>query len=98
MEYLHYELNARAGDTIEVVLDHAANVLLLDMLNYSNYKMGQAYQYYGGYAEVSPYRLRLPHPGQWHLAVDLGGGAGTVRASVQVIPSFRRSPVEPAHS
>lgn len=89
MEHLHYQLNAGSGDVVEVTLDHAANVLLLDTPNYSNYKNGQPFQYRGGYAKVSPYRLQAPYSGQWHLAVDLGGGAGSVRASLRVIPTSR---------
>jgi hypothetical protein len=96
MEHLHYQLDANPGDVIEVMLDHAANVLLLDASNYANYTSGQSYRYHGGYAKVSPYRIRAPHSGRWHLAVDLGGGAGSVRASVQVVPKFRRIPGEPA--
>ncbi len=98
MEHLHYQLNTQAGDVVEVILDHAANVLLLDFLNYTNYTTGQPFRYYGGYAQVSPYRIQPPRPGQWHLAVDLGGGAGSVRASVQVVPRFSRMPNEPAIS
>jgi hypothetical protein len=26
----------------------------------------------------SPYRIGIPHPGHWHLAVTLGGAAGTI--------------------
>ena len=96
MEHLHYQIDTRPGDVVEVILDHAANVLLLDALNYANYTSGQSFRYYGGYAEVSPYRLQPPHPGHWHLAVDLGGGAGSVRASVQVVSKFRRNSGEPA--
>ncbi len=98
MEHLHYQLNTQTGDVIEVILDHAANVLLLDMLNYTNYAAGQPFRYHGGYAQVSPYRIQPPRPGHWHLAVDLGGGAGSVRASIQVISKVRRSPGEPATS
>lgn len=98
MEHLHYQFNAQTGDVVEVILDHAANVQLLDMLNYTNYTMGEPFRYYGGYAQVSPYRIRPPHSGHWHLAVDLGGSPGSVRASVQVVPKFRRVPGEPAIS
>ena len=96
MEHLHYQLTLSSGDVLEVVLDYAANVLLLDSLNYACYTSGQPFRYYGGYAEVSPYRLQAPHSGQWHLAVDLGGGAGSVRASVQIVSKSSRNRNEPA--
>jgi hypothetical protein len=30
-------------------------------------------------------RLSAPHPGHWHLVIDLGGHAGSVRASIRTI-------------
>lgn len=95
MEHLHYQMTLNSGDVLEVSLDHAANVLLLDPLNYSCYTSSQPFRYYGGYADISPYRLPAPHSGQWHLAVDLGGGAGSVRASVQIVSASPRSNNEP---
>jgi hypothetical protein len=85
MEHLHQELDLTPEDIVEVTLDHAANVQLLDPSNYLAYKEGQPYRYYGGHVTQSPYPLRAPHAGQWHLVVDLGGGPGTVRASTRVI-------------
>ncbi len=86
MEYLHKVLDLAADDVVEVTLaGNAANVQLLDDANFQNYKQGQPYHYSGGYARTSPYRIQAPHPGRWHLVVDLGGGAGRVQASVRVI-------------
>jgi hypothetical protein len=85
MNFLNYELQLDAGDIVEVTLDKQANVRLLDDINFSSYKAGQHHTYYGGLAKVSPARLRPPHAGHWHLVVDLGGYAGTVRASVKTI-------------
>jgi Domain of unknown function (DUF1883) len=85
MNYLHYELDAGPDDIIEVTLDHAANVQLLDAMNYQNYLSGRAFRYHGGHATVSPYRLHPPHQDHWHLVIDLGGYPGQVRASVRVI-------------
>lgn len=85
MNYLHYEFDAGSSDVIEVTLDHPANVQLLDPANYQNYRDGRAYRYTGGYVRQSPYRISPPHQGRWHLVVDLGGAAGTVRASAHVL-------------
>jgi hypothetical protein len=86
MNYLHYELDAGVGDRVEVTLDRAANVQLLDPANYANYQNGRGFTYYGGYATTSPTYLQVPHAGHWHVVIDLGGGAGHVRATVRVIP------------
>lgn len=88
MEHLHYEFDAGPDETISVNLDHAANVLLLDVVNYHSYRNGLDYRYHGGYATKSPFSLHPPHQGHWHLVVDLGGGAGSVRASVQITPQM----------
>ena len=85
MNYLHQEFDAGPNDVIEVTLDHAANVLLLDPINYSNYKNGHPYRYHGGYAKTSPLRLSPPRADHWHLVVDLGGNTGTVRASASLL-------------
>ena len=87
MDHLHGELDIGPNDIVEVSLDHAANVQLLDAINYDNYRHGRPYRYHGGYAKSTPVRLKAPSRGRWHLVVDLGGNAGTVRAGVRVIPS-----------
>lgn len=85
MNYLHYEIDAGPDDIVEVTLDHAANVQLMDGANFENYKDRREYRYYGGHAEESPVRLQPPRPGHWHLAIDLGGGPGSIRASVRAL-------------
>jgi hypothetical protein len=85
MNFLHYPLNLSSGDTVEVILDREANVRLLDEANFAKYQQGEQHTYYGGLAKKSPVRIRAPHPGSWHLVIDLGGYAGTVKASVKTI-------------
>ena len=91
MNYLHNELQLDAGDVVEVTLDHAANVQLLDTANFEQYKQGKPYHYFGGYYKETPVRIAVPHAGRWHVVVDLGGGAGTVRASLQVLSGVAAS-------
>ena len=85
MNYLHYDFHLQSGDAVEVTLDRQANVRLLDDVNYSRYQRGEQHQYYGGLAAKSPVALSPPHAGHWHLVIDLGGNAGTVKASVRTI-------------
>ena len=85
MNYLHQEFDAAPSDVIEVTLDHAANVLLLDETNYASYRGGKPYRYQGGYVRYSPFRISPPSEGRWHLVVDLGGYAGRVRASARLL-------------
>lgn len=85
MDHIHYEFDAERGNTIEVSLDRAANVQLLDSSNYDKYRHKQSYQYYGGYATKSPVLLAIPRDGLWHVVIDLGGGPGQVRTSARLL-------------
>ena len=85
MNFLHYDLSFLADDVVEVTLDKQANVILLDDINFSSYRRRQPHTYFGGRALKSPMILKPPHPGHWHLVVDLGGFPGTVRASVRIL-------------
>ena len=87
MNFLHQEFEVGADDVIEVTLDHAANVLLMDSDNFASYKRGQSYRYHGGYVSFSPYRISAPRSGHWHLVIDLGGYGGTVRAAARILCS-----------
>ena len=85
MDYLHHEFDLGAGDIVEVELDSQANVRLLDEVNYDLYQQGKEHRYFGGLAKASPVRLAAPRAGHWHVVIDLGGYAGTVRAAVRVL-------------
>lgn len=84
-DFIHQEMEVGPDDLIEVTLDNPANILLLDPVNYELYRNNRLYHYAkGGYVKHSPFRLRSPSQGTWHLAIDLGGGPGHVRAWVRV--------------
>lgn len=85
MKFLHYEFNLGNNDSVRVTLDKQANVRLLDSNNFQKYRNGGAHKYYGGRATHSPFIINAPHAGHWHVVIDLGGYAGSVRASVGVI-------------
>lgn len=85
MTYLHYEFDLGVDDAVEVTLDKQANVRLLDPDNFARYSQGQRHHYFGGLAEESPVIIDAPHPGHWHVVVDLGGYAGSVRAAARVL-------------
>ena len=86
MDFVHYDLGQLSrGDVVEVELDARANVLLLDASNFQRYRNGASADFYGGEALRSPLRIGVPHSGHWHVALDLGGGSGTIRSSVSVL-------------
>jgi hypothetical protein len=84
MNYLHYEFDLTSNDVVVVTLDKQANVRLMDGSNYQNYRAGRKHSFYGGGATKSPVHISPPHAGHWHLVIDTGGYAGTVKASVKI--------------
>jgi hypothetical protein len=97
VEFIHSDLGFRqAGDVVEITLSgSAANVRLLDNVNFQAYRSGRQHRYTGGLARQSPVRLPVPNPGHWHVAVDMQGLAGTTRASFRVIPGSALRPLPP---
>jgi hypothetical protein len=71
--HLPPEGEAGPGDVVEVILTGPANATLLDSTNYEHYRRGESFEYHGGLAKDSPFPITPPHPGRWHLVVDLGG-------------------------
>lgn len=84
MKYLHYSLQLELDDLVKVSLDKQANVRLLDCHNYHLYRRGKKHNYYGGIAIRTPYLIRAPRAGRWHLVVDRGGCGGAVRVAVNI--------------
>ncbi len=86
MDYSYYHLGFLAGgEIIEVSLSAAANVCLMSFSDFMRYKMGNSFEYRGGYVTYSPFRIIVPHGGDWYLTVDLGGAYGRVSSSCNVI-------------
>lgn len=82
MNYLHYPLNyQQGGKTIKATISGTAcNVILLDSNNFTKYKSGKKFTYYGGHFNYSPVLIPIPHSGIWHVVVD----GGNVKVSIEV--------------
>jgi hypothetical protein len=90
MEHLRYDLgNLKKGSAVVVTLKNQANVQLMTRTEYNNYKAGRRYRYHGGRVTRSPSRIAVPSNGHWVVAIDLGGYAGRISASVTVQPPPR---------
>jgi hypothetical protein len=83
--HLHWEVDTGPDDVVEVILTGPANAMLMDSTNYEHYRRGDSLRYHGGFAKDSPFPITPPHPGRWHLVVDLGGYTGHVRAGGRVV-------------
>jgi hypothetical protein len=88
MKFSYYDLGNRSGgEIVEVKLSgNAANVFLVDSSNFSSYKAGRRYTYFGGHATRSPVRLQVHRSGHWYLVIDRGGYSGSVRHSMRILP------------
>ena len=88
MQYQYYDLkNLERGQSVLVHLRGTeANVRLLDSTNFNNYKNGWSHHYIGGHAKKSPVKLTATHSGHWYVTIDLGGYAGKVSSSIEVLP------------
>jgi len=84
MDFLHTEFWGGEEHTVVVTVDGQCNVMLLDGVNFSSYRNGQGFTYYGGWAARSPVLITPPHQGHWHVVVDLGGRSGQVKAGVRI--------------
>ena len=85
MDMMHSEVSAHKGNRIRVTLNMAANVRLMDYANFVSYRNGQPHRCYGGHTRTSPVDIVVPYSGNWHVVIDLGGGSGFLKASVNVL-------------
>lgn len=88
IQFIHNDLGQRnKGEIVEVTLSAAANVRLMDSSNFQHYRNGRNHKYHGGLVKRSPFRVQIPRSGHWHLAVDMQGLVGSVKASARILPS-----------
>jgi hypothetical protein len=85
MRHLHKTLNLEEGDELRVGLTAAANVYLIDEPNYALYLDDREFEYYGGTARQSPYRIQAPGSGTWHLVVEQVDGRESLSVAIQLI-------------
>lgn len=85
-EFLHFDLgHLPQGSVVEVALRNQAFVRIFDESNFGTYeRTGQAVGNHV-WATRSPHRVEVPRSGHWHLAIDLGGRAGQIHATINVL-------------
>lgn len=84
-EHLHADFHLDRGDIVRITIDRQANVMLLDDFGYNDYKSGRQFRGVGGNYRTSPINIAAPSTGHWHVVIDLGGGSGTIKHSINVI-------------
>lgn len=58
--------------TVEVHLKNAADVFLVDSINYRKYNSGQQFKYFGGHYTRTPVTISVEGVGRWYLIVRGG--------------------------
>lgn len=96
MQFIDIDLGrCERGDVAEITLSAGANVRLMDQSNFNSYRNGRQHRAIGGLATRSPVRLAIPSSGHWHVAVDMQGLRGSVRAAGRRIPGQLLRPLPP---
>jgi len=58
--------------SVEVELNYASDVFLVDSTNFRNYQNGQRFKYFGGHYTESPVNITVNGIGRWYLIVKGG--------------------------
>ncbi len=87
MSFLHKRMQLNQGDTVVVDCSHQCNIMIMTDSNFSNYKRGNGFQYYGGHYSRLPAQILVPNNGAWNIVLDLGGGSASIRHSISIIPA-----------
>ncbi|MDR3331152.1 MAG: DUF1883 domain-containing protein [Synergistaceae bacterium] len=83
MKFVAFNLGARKkNEVVEVTLSSRAYVRLIDDDNFSLYKTGGKYSFFGGIVRFSPYHIAIPRDGNWHIAVDMGDKSGKIAMKI----------------
>jgi uncharacterized protein DUF1883 len=89
MRYAYHDLGDQEKGTDVVVRWQAAaaDVLLLDPVNFSKYCEGRQPLFFsaGGRYGRSPARLTIPQSGRWYVVADLHGYSVHAKATVEVL-------------
>jgi hypothetical protein len=89
MRYAYSDLGEqREGASVDVRWSgSAADVLLLDPVNFSKYceERRQVFYSAGGRYGRPPARVRIPQDGHWYVVADLRGYSVNAKATVEVL-------------
>jgi hypothetical protein len=59
--------------TVKVDLRHAADVFLVDSINFHKYESGQDFEHFGGHYTRTPVTISVQGSGRWYLIVKNNG-------------------------
>jgi len=81
---LHYEVELGREESVQVALNKAARVYVLDDKNYGRLKAKERFRYFGRSKRRNNVVIRPDHPGRWHVVIN-GADTEDLNASVSLI-------------
>ncbi len=85
MQFIHSREYLNEGDVVVLDCDTQCNFLLTDDSNFSSYRRGEGFSYFGGRFKYFPAKIVTPRSGYWNITLDLGGGRAHIRYGFRVI-------------
>jgi len=85
MQHIHARDWLGTGAKVKVDCDHQCNVLVMDDHNYSRYRRGDSYRYFGGFFKRLPALIGIPSSGHWNTVIDLGGCSANIRYAINYL-------------
>lgn len=89
-KYLHYEFDIDTNDVIEINMSFQANTLIMDDSNFLKYRRKHDFSYLGGYVKATPYRIKLPRKGHWHVVIEKPNQSNQLRAVVRILKNHEK--------
>jgi len=84
-QFLHTREYLDSGNVAVLDCDTQCNFMLLTDSDFSSYKRGGRFQYYGGHFKMFPAKISVPHSDHWNVVIDLGGGTAKIRHSLRFL-------------
>ncbi len=84
-DFLHAREYLHRGDIAVLDCNTQCNFFLVDDNNFSNYKNGRDFRYFGNHYKMFPARIIVPETGNWNVILDLGGGSANIKYSISYI-------------
>lgn len=85
MQFIHRREHLDAGDVVVVDCSHQCNVRVMDDTQFRSFRSGGRHTYHGGFYQMLPARITVPHSGMWNVTIDLGGGRANIRYNIQFV-------------
>ena len=85
MQHIHAREHLHGGAVVRVDCDRQCNVMVMKDGDYSNYRRGGRFHYFGGFYRQFPTAIGVPETGDWNVVIDLGGGAANIRYGISYI-------------